>query len=796
MKLINSQFLLPQLRRIGVIVTTLSFCACAWIGTDTLTQHYGAEIVRHRTTDHLPPGHVDFWREVKPILDKRCVVCHACYDAPCQLKLGALDGIDRGASKQVVYHQLRVRAAPPTRLFEDAQTTQEWREKDFFPVLNERQQDASTNALTGVMYQMLALKEQNPLPNTRILADDFTLGSNRDHHCPRSTEIPKYAAEHPLWGMPYALPQLSDDELSTLKNWLIQGAQRTKKIVDDQRYQESVDLWEEFLNRQDNKGQLVARYLYEHLFLAHLHFDQGQHYFRLVRSSTPPGQPVQPIASRRPFDNPGVARVYYRLVTHEETISLKTHLPYLLNEDRMAHWEELFFKTAYEVDTLPSYDSAIATNPFKTFVKIPIRSRYKFLLDEAQFSVMNFIKGPVCRGQVALNVIQDHFWIFFVDPDIPQQDVLEGVIAENLDNLALPNAEENIYFPLSTWLKYAAKRQRFYQSMNQFIASQFTADNTDGLNIIWDGDQRNPNSALTVLRHFDSASVEQGLVGPQPKTVWLLGYTLLERIHYLLAAGYDVYGNVGHQLFSRLHMDFLRMEGEANFLKLLPLDARIRERQNWYEKSHPEILNYLSNNEVGNVDQRIFAFKTDDPKSELLQLLKQYLSASTATTDKNHDLGNNMYGAYSAELTKLAQFRGGSISFLAESSILEIYRNSPDHSTFFSLFKNTGHMNVNSLLREEYYLKPQDNTVTLIPGVYSASYPNVFFHIEAKALVRFVDAVLQMQTEQDYRAILDQYAIRRTDKRFWEYSDRLNSYFKAEDPIRHGLLDYNRLENR
>ena len=36
-------------------------------------------------------------------LEQRCVVCHGCYDAPCQLLLSSPDGIARGASKQVVY---------------------------------------------------------------------------------------------------------------------------------------------------------------------------------------------------------------------------------------------------------------------------------------------------------------------------------------------------------------------------------------------------------------------------------------------------------------------------------------------------------------------------------------------------------------------------------------------------------------------------------------------------------------------------------------------------------------------
>jgi len=55
--------------------------------------------------------------------------------------------------------------------------------------------------------------------------------------------------------------------------------------------------------------QIAARYWYEHWFLAHLYFDDlptGE-YFDLVRSRTPPGSPIEVIATRRPYDDPGVA---------------------------------------------------------------------------------------------------------------------------------------------------------------------------------------------------------------------------------------------------------------------------------------------------------------------------------------------------------------------------------------------------------------------------------------------------------------------------------------------------------
>lgn len=44
-------------------------------------------------------------------------------------------------------------------------------------------------------------------------------------------------------------------------------------------------------------------------------------------------------------------------------------------------------------------------------------SCYRLLLDEALFFISGFMKGPVCRGQVALNVIRDQFWLKLYDSD-------------------------------------------------------------------------------------------------------------------------------------------------------------------------------------------------------------------------------------------------------------------------------------------------------------------------------------------------------------------------------------------
>ena len=79
---------------------------------------------------------VVYERDVKPVLDSRCVVCHACNDAPCQLLFSSFEGAQRGATKNPVYDAARLKAMPPTRMFIDASTTEQWRARDFFSVLS------------------------------------------------------------------------------------------------------------------------------------------------------------------------------------------------------------------------------------------------------------------------------------------------------------------------------------------------------------------------------------------------------------------------------------------------------------------------------------------------------------------------------------------------------------------------------------------------------------------------------------------------------------------------------------
>ena len=227
-------------------------------------------------------------------------------------------------------------------------------------------------------------------------------------------------------------------------------------------------------------------------------------------------------------------RVYYRLQRMPPTVLAKTHMPYLWDAPRMNWYRELFLEAGPAPTELPGYDIATATNPFRSFVDIPVDSRYRFLLEEAQFTIMNFIKGPVCRGQIALNVIDDHFWVMFTNPDRVDPENDAEFLAREMNNLTLPSPNTGTVIDIFRWRKYAKAHEKYQRARSRYIRQRLSEGARLDQDSIWNGNGENTNAALTIFRHFDTASVVRGFVGETPKTAWVIDYPLLERIYYLL----------------------------------------------------------------------------------------------------------------------------------------------------------------------------------------------------------------------------------------------------------------------
>jgi hypothetical protein len=754
-----------------------------------------------------PERTIDYLTEVRPVLVKRCVVCHSCYNSPCQLKLSSFEGLDRGATKKAVYNSSRLTTMEPTRLFMDAENTEQWRRRDFHSVTENSAPEGENDSL---MMRLLFHKKDNPMKD----GDEF-FPEAEDLTCPENgVELGTYLDKHPNKGMPFGFPPLSENEFETIAGWLAQGAhgpspeQHAVLVAIPEKDVKNIEIWETFFNHNDAKHKMTARYLYEHLFLAHITFATGENtYYELVRSSTPPGEPIKVIATDLPYDSPGEAPFYYRIRKIHSTIVHKTHMVFTLNEDKLARFNELFIKPDWLFEPrVMSYDKQLSANPFRLYEQIPPRSRYQFLLDNNHYILMTFIRGPVCKGQVALNVINDQFWTLFLDPEYDLSVQYPGFLTMYNKLLEMPLVEEDdMELAKSVFTqKYRKKASSFVRNRSRFYSMQYKYWEP-GAEAIWTGNVPSDTPLLTVFRHFDSASVLAGPLGNLPKTVWVIDYPLLERIYYSLVAGFNVYGTAMHQLTIRTYMDELRQEGESNFIDFMPLEKRKEMMQQWYgglDVSGSDINYYPSDLAAG------FSFKSSEPKREFVEYLvkNHFKPEQNISFDSNYLHQGEEYPSLPEKYETVADYLQGfrSVSRRGSSFFTHVHDHNanlayvrimvsddPAEDVYISVVINRWHDDVTTLFGEASRLNPKKDSATFVKG-FVGSYPNYFYEVALADLPQFFQVLQDFDGSKKYLKILDTFGVNRADDRFWEVYDRFQARFNEDDPVGSGLFDLNR----
>jgi hypothetical protein len=750
----------------------------------------------------VPSRQIDYLGEVKPILDRRCVVCHSCYNSPCQLKLSSFEGTDRGATKQAVYHSSRLKTADPTRLFTDARSTAGWREKGFFSVT---ESSVSGGLNDSVMLQLLSHKMKNPELEGDYFPEASDLTCSED-----GKELAGYLKKHPSRGMPFGFPPLKQEEFEIIAGWLSQGApgpdtaEQEKLVTPAPSDAAEMEKWESFLNRDEPKHAVTARYLYEHLFLAHLKFGTATNeYYEMVRSRSAPGAPIDLIATVRPYDDPGPGKFYYRFRKIHSTIVYKTHMVFDLGDAQLERFRELFIEPKWMQEPhRVGYDPKLSANPFVAFEQIPPRSRYQFLLDNAHYVIMTFIRGPVCKGQVALNVIDDHFWVMFMDPDHDLTVRNPAFLKLHSEDLRMPierGSGTRLFSGLSN--RYHKGAIQFYKARQDYYMAHKYYEGL-GYDYIWKGNRPSDAPLLTVFRHFDSASVHKGVLGELPKTMWVIDYPLLERIYYALVAGFDVYGTAGHQLSVRLYMDALRVEGESNFLEFLPASERKEIMQSWYKGVDLKKVYHYPTPMPAGID-----FSSDDPKREFMEhVVNEHVlpEVGIAFDPVNYLPAGAPYPSLPEEYETIGDYLRGFRSLTAPgtsffSAVNNIQANlayvrirNPDgEDVVISIVVNRWHDNVAFLFGEGGALDASKDRADFLSG-FIGSYPNYFVDIREEDLPDFFDLLANFRGSAEDAERLKKYGVNRADERLWETYDWFQERFNRDEPVRSGLFDLNR----
>lgn len=755
---------------------------------------------------------ISYRHSIQPIFEQKCVACHACNDAPCQLNLGSGDGALRGATKIKVYDKTRTKTQTPTRLFIDAQSTPEWRAKGFSSVLGKSRNDssASLNANVSLLARMVETGHNQPFAANSKLPDSIPIGIDLDKQCAvTDDEISRFARAYPLRGMPLGVTGLSNAEYQTLKTWLAQGAAVDSELIKASAEEEQqIAEWEKLFNQPGRREQLVSRWLYEHLFPSHFYFEniKDSHFFEVVRSRTASGKAIDLIASARPNDPPGVSHVYYRLRPVQGAIVHKTHITYPLSPEKISRINTLFFSSNWNAGTRPRYDEEARANPFATFAAIPPRARYQFMLDNAEYFIRTFIRGPVCRGSIASDVIRDNFWTFFQSPDSDLYITNARHRAAATPLLGVPGQKVGIGDLFSESMRYTRRRDEYstLRTRDYGLRQPKGAAFAD----IWNGDGSNDNALLSIYRQYDSASVRKGLWGEIPQTMWLLDYPLLERMYYSLVVNFNVFDTVSHQAQTRLYFDLIRHSAESNFLRLMPANSRQALTSDWYQDSG-RLKVWLSYPKLDTTQPSAIRYKTNDPKTEFAGMLLSQFSRINARPDPinrcNRDrVSEHCYRdgapAY-ARLADQAFSRMVSrpakgmpvIDFLPEASFLRVY--TPGGSReLYTMLRNRAHSNVAYITAESLRYQPEKDTLTIYPGVLT-SYPNFAFNIPAAEVADFSVAMQAVNSREDFDNIVQRWGVRRTHPDFWMLFHDYSTYIHEHEPAETAILDMNRYEN-
>lgn len=420
------------------------------------------------------------------------------------------------------------------------------------------------------------------------------------------------------------------------------------------------------------------------------------------------------------------------------------------------------------------------------------------MLDEAQYFVMTFIRGPVCRGQIAVNVIEDHFFVAFLDPDADLSIKDADFLREAQQELNLPAEHLSQLSPGEFFFQYNTEQHDYVKLRNRYYAAAYPEG--AGLESLWDGDGSNPNAMLTIFRHWNNASVIQGWTGGWPKTAWVIDYPIFERIYSDLVAGFDVFGNIAHQASTRLYMDHLRMQGENNFLDLLPADRRQEVHASWYIGATYG-LNYRWVDELRDERPTAVKFTRADVKVELLQRILKANVAVAGGPDRLNRCdtipcvrpGTTAFEVVvDAILEPLAAVKGLWVAPLPEVSCLRV--SNGDTKITYTLVHNLAHINVAYMFDEDARLVPADDTVTLVRG-YLGSYPNFAFDVDHTEVIEFRDTLMAVTDAAGLEAVVDRWGVRRTDPDFWSTMDWFVEDFRGRQPTAAGLFDLGRYEN-
>jgi hypothetical protein len=718
--------------------------------------------------------------DIQPILAKRCVTCHGCTTAACQLKLTSYEGVTRGANAHNLFSTTVFTAATgPTRL-KDGVSIADWRKKGFY--------SDTDKGKDSTMWKLLEAGKSNKEGFDTTNANKLYSGKAETlgFECLDSTKAVNARLAQKGTGMPFGVPTLPAEEMATLQQWLEAGAPgpsaEAQKTLAAPRDAHAVADWEAFFNQQTPKARLAARYLYEHLFYARLHIDDVSaskgDFFELVRSRSQTG-PVDEIVTDRPNDDPKVAFTY-RLKKHTQIITEKDHTVVHLTSQVKARWKELLFDSDWSLDKDPGYASL---NPFVYFDAIPGKLRYQIMLESSQRLIEAMVKGDVCTGSSATYAIRDRFFTVFLSPDADPSAIDPKLGQSNFKHLD-PSANGI----------FSDKFESLYEAALRNLHPQ-------GLSVddIWDGGQKDKNAYITVFRHGTNASAHFGPIGQFPETMWVLDFGNFERLYYDLVVLFRPWGALTEKLSTWDHMSAVRAHGEDLFLLLAPEAQRDTLRTQFT----PGVVRMTETGMPGTgYESALTDVDATHPLQDIASRIQKRLGNAIAprtgldpdpmTTPPAASASPKSRAEVEAALYELTIDHGAIAQDIPDVTWIDVEGGSGSDRLEYTLLANRIFSSNSRLLGNflpGLVREPDADSISVVKG-HIGAFPQLFLHVPIDQVPVWIKAA--RSSPKDHAAIRKKFEVVRNTAAFWTFLEQEHANRIKDNPLESGIVDSSR----
>lgn len=752
------------------------------------------------TTESQDP----FLSQIKPIIDKRCVTCHACREAECRLKMTSPEGIIRGGSKQII-HGGGLLPVKRTKLFHDAHGEDEWRRKGFYSVMKTplkierelRWENSEVDALgRNSLFTAAIVNSFQDGPYQEAIAKKELIGTD-EQMCgsgQRNLEL--------VPGMPYKMQQLSGDEFGTLYNWAIKGADADFPTAEllltltTPKNPELIKKWEDFFNTNTNKAKWTSRFLYEHLFLARFYFKESPgEFYELVRSSTPYPQAVKVSPTLKAYQKPKHKKWYYRMMKVHSTIVDKNHFVYEVNDETLSELKNMFWNEDWGKGNNNVSFNFKKSNPLVAFKHMSAKSRYTWMLKNAHLLLDISARSQNCRNEGAAAPYWDNMLHVFVKPESDPTVVFGKEFYDKAGkHLPIPNVTGGKISPFDNF----NDEQRKYAKVKKVYAKKLHPKGLS-LNDVWTGEEgkKDENAIITVLRHFWTASAHKGHWGSDSRSLLLLDFANFERYFYLCNVATEVSEAMLFQSRVVTYLFDVKKEAENNLLSLVPNNIRKEARKSLVEglNSNYEFVNDFSlpyNQDNGLKNSESLTSYNDYIRAILEQRFSSEVLGVMSTV---HEAGVRSENSEKTKLQNLRKIKGTFATQMPNISYLRVEA-ADGQNRFYSLAPNRYYKTRNQLsFTDKNYEKsqrsPERDVLDVFPGIHF-TFPEKIYLVKEANLDQFLTDLQRVQTRREFLRFNDKYGLDQMATNFWEIIDEVNQTFIGNNPIDGGILDLHR----